>query len=179
VENVTSASAWWWLPAIGLMAAGIAGSVLPVLPGTILVLAGVVLGAWIDGFEKVSVTAVVAIAVLGVAAWITDYVAGLLGARQAGASRAAVVGATVGTLFGVFTGFVGLLFMPLLGALLGEYWAQRQRLGGFASADDHLAAGRQATRVGMATWVGMLLGIVVKLVLTLLMVGGFALAYFF
>lgn len=179
VETVVAASAspWWWVLAIGLMAVGVLGSVLPVLPGTVLVLGGVVLGAWIDGFQKVSGWAVGFIAVLALLAWATDYVAALLGAKKAGASRLAVIGAAVGTLLGVLTGFVGLIFMPLLGALAGEYWSQRSRRGGFASADEHAAAGRQAARVGVATWVGMLLGTVVKLVLTFLMIGSFAVAY--
>ena len=174
---VASASPWWWVLAIGLMVVGVAGAVLPVLPGTILVLGGAVLGAWIDGFERVSVGALAWIAVLAVLAWATDYVAALLGAKKAGASRLAVIGAAVGTVLGVLTGFIGLLFMPLAGALAGEYWAQRQKLGGFQDADDHAAAGRQAAKVGIATWIGMLLGTVVKLVLTFLMIGSFAVAY--
>lgn len=177
MATTVSASPWWWLLAIGLMAVGVIGSVLPVLPGTVLVLAGVVLGAWIDGFERVSGWAVGFIAVLAVLAWVTDYVAALLGAKKAGASRLAVIGAAVGTVLGVLTGFVGLIFMPLLGALAGEYWSQRDKLGGFANADDHAAAGRQAAKVGVATWIGMLLGTVVKLVLTFLMIGSFAVAY--
>lgn len=179
LETVVAASAspWWWVLAIGLMLVGVLGSVLPVLPGTVLVLGGAVLGAWIDGFAKVSVGALVWIGVLAVLAWATDYLAAMLGAKKAGASRLAVIGAAVGTVLGVFTGFVGLLFMPLAGALAGEYWAQRQKLGGFQDGADHAAAGRQAARVGLATWIGMLLGTVVKLVLTFLMIGSFAVAY--
>ena len=96
---------------------------------------------------------------------------------QAGASPAAVAGAALGTVLGIFTGFVGLLFMPLAGAMAGEYWSQHRKLGGFASPADHALAGRQATRVGVATWIGQLLGTVVKLVLVFLMIGVFAVAY--
>lgn len=174
---LASASPWWWLLAIGLMVVGVLGSVLPVLPGTVLVLGGVVLGAWVDGFAKVSPGALAFIGVLALLAWATDYVAAMLGAKKAGASRLAVIGAAVGTVLGVLTGFVGLLFMPLVGALAGEYWAQRRKLGGFQDAADHAAAGRQAARVGVATWIGMLLGTVVKLVLTFLMIGSFVVAY--
>ena len=91
--TVVAANPWWWLLALSLMAVGVAGAILPVLPGTILVLAGVVLGAWIDGFAKVSGWTVGFIAVLAVLAWATDYVAALLGAKKAGASPAAVAGA--------------------------------------------------------------------------------------
>lgn len=168
----------WWALAFTLVAVGIAGTVLPMLPGTILVLAGLVLGAWIDDFARVSGWAVGFIAVLAAIAWATDYVAAMLGAKKAGASALALLGAAVGTVLGVLTGFVGLLFMPLAGAMLGEYWSQQRTNGGFAGLN-HDAAGRQALRVGVATWVGLLLGTVVKLVLVFLMIGVFALAYWF
>lgn len=179
VETVTlvSANPWWWLLAISLMVVGVAGVILPVLPGAILVLAGVLLGAWIDGFAKVSGWTVGFIALLAVFAWATDFVAALLGAKKAGASPAAVAGAAIGTVLGILMGFVGLLFMPLAGAMAGEYWHQHRRNGGFASAAEHVTASRQAARVGMATWLGQLFGTVVKVVLVFLMLGVFAVAW--
>jgi uncharacterized protein len=179
IQLTASASPWWWLASLALVVVGVAGSVLPMLPGTILVLGGLVLGAWIDGFEKVSTWTVGFIAVIAVLSWLTDYVAALLGAKKAGASQLAVIGAAIGTVLGIVMGFVGLLFMPLAGAMVGEYWAQHRRNGGFASAAEHGAAGRQAARVGIATWIGQLLGTVIKVVLVFLMIGVFALAYWF
>ncbi len=151
-----------WVLAVGLMLLGLAGTVLPALPGTALVLAGLVLGAWIDGFARVSVPTVVLIAVLAVLAWVLDYVAGLLGAQKAGASRQALVGAALGTVAGLFMGLVGVLFMPLVGAAVGEYLARR----------DH----GQALKVGTATWLGMMVGMLAKVVLAFMMVGVFAVA---
>ena len=148
--SVVAANPWWWLLAISLMVVGVAGTILPVLPGTILVLAGVFVGAWIDGFTRVSGWSVGFIAVLAVAAWATDYLAALLGAKKAGASPMAVAGAALGTLLGIFMGFVGLLFMPLLGAAAGEYWHQARRNGGFVHPGDHVIASQQAARVGVA-----------------------------
>ena len=179
VETVTvvAANPWWWLLAISLMVVGVAGTVLPVLPGTILVLAGVIVGAWIDGFARVSGWTVAFIAVLAVLAWATDYVAALLGAKKAGASPAAVAGAAIGTVLGIFMGLVGLLFMPLLGAMAGEYWHQSRRNGGFVHPGEHVVAGQQAARVGVATWIGQLIATVVKVVLVFLMLGVFAVAY--
>lgn len=175
--TVVAANPWWWLLSLSLMAVGVAGAILPVLPGAILVFAGAALGAWIDGFAKVSGWTIGFIALLAVLASATDYVAALLGAKKAGASPAAVAGAAIGTLMGIFTGFVGLLFMPLAGAMAGEYWSQQRKLGRFASPADHALAGRRATRVGVATWIGQLLGTVVKLVLVFLMIGVFAVAW--
>lgn len=171
-----SSSQLWWIASVGLIVVGVIGTVLPMLPGTILVLAGIVLGAWIDGFAHVSGWTLGFIAVLAVLAWITDYVAALMGAKRAGASTLALLGAAVGTVLGIMMGLVGLLFMPLLGAMAGEYWSQRQRLGPAAMSGELAAAGQQAARVGVATWIGLLLGTVIKLVLTFLMIGIFVIA---
>ncbi len=96
-----------WVLCVALIVLGLAGTVLPVLPGTLLVWAGIVLGAWIDDFARVSVTTVVVISVLGVVAWALDYAAGLMGAQKAGASKQALLGAAVGTVVGLFMGLGG------------------------------------------------------------------------
>ncbi|MBL8372596.1 MAG: DUF456 domain-containing protein [Burkholderiaceae bacterium] len=154
-----------WGLCIALILLGLAGTVLPVLPGTLLVWAGIVLGAWIDDFARVSVTTVVFISVLGVLAWGLDYAAGLLGAKKAGASKLALLGAAVGTVLGLFMGLVGVLFMPLVGAALGEYLARKDET--------------RAVKVGFATWVGIMLGLLAKVVLAFIMVGVFAAALLF
>ena len=151
-----------WILCAALIVAGLAGTVLPVLPGTVLVWAGIVLGAWIDDFQRVGTTTLVVVTLLAALAWVLDYVAGLLGARKAGASRQALLGAAIGTVVGLFMGVVGVLFMPLVGAALGEYLAQK---------DQH-----RAVRVGVATWLGIMLGLLAKVVLAFIMVGLFVAA---
>ena len=151
-----------WILSIALIVAGFAGIVLPALPGTLFVLAGIVLGAWIDDFTRVGWFALGTIAVLAVLAWLMDYVAAMLGAKRAGASRLAIIGAAVGTVAGIFMGLVGVLFMPLVGAAVGEYMARRQH--------------GQAVRVGIATWLGLLAGMLAKFVLAFMMVGIFCVA---
>ena len=151
-----------WILCAALIVAGLAGTVLPVLPGTVLVWGGIVLGAWIDDFQRVGTTTLVVITVLAALAWALDYVAGLLGARKAGASRQALLGAAIGTVVGLFMGVVGVLFMPLVGAALGEYLAQKDQT--------------RAVRVGVATWLGIMLGLLAKVVLAFVMVGLFVAA---
>ena len=163
-----------WAGVATVIAAGIAGTVLPALPGTVLVLAGIVWGAWLDDFVRVPVWVVVLCAVLAALAWATDYVAAMMGARRVRASGWALAGAAAGTVAGVFTGFVGLLFMPLLGAMAGEWWALRHQPGATVTAN-----GQRALTVGMATWLGMLIGTAVKLALVFVMVGAFVAAYLF
>jgi uncharacterized protein YqgC (DUF456 family) len=148
-----------WTLVVVLIVAGVAGTILPALPGALLVFAGILLGAWIDHFERVSITIVVICGVLTLLAWATDYAAAMLGAKRAGASRLAVIGAAIGTVAGVFTGLVGLIFMPLVGAAIGELMAVRNAT--------------RAAQVGISTWIGLLLGTLAKVVLTFMMVGIF------
>jgi uncharacterized protein len=176
MPDFATAQLLWWIAAAALVIVGLAGTVLPAIPGTILVLGGLVLGAWIDGFTRVGGWTVALIALLAVLAWATDYVAALLGAKKAGASAWAMIGAALGTVAGIFTGFVGLLFLPLAGAVAGEYFA-RTRNAGLAITAVNNEHATHAAKVGIATWVGMLVGTVVKLVLVFLMIGVFAVAY--
>jgi uncharacterized protein YqgC (DUF456 family) len=152
----------WWILAIALMVAGVIGTVVPALPGAPLVFAGAVLAAWIDGFTRVSAGTLGVLGVLMLLAMAADLVAGALGARRVGASRAAVVGAAVGTLAGLLTGLWGLVFMPLVGAAAGELIAG--------------AGVRRAGTVGIATWIGLLLGTLAKVAIVFAMVGIFVAA---
>jgi len=151
-----------WILCAALILVGLAGTVLPVLPGTILVWGGIVLGAWIDDFTRVSMTTVVVVSVLAVLAWGLDYVAGLMGAKKAGASKQALIGAAAGTVLGLFMGLIGVLFMPLVGAALGEYLAQKDQT--------------RAMKVGVSTWIGIMVGLIAKVVLAFIMVGIFGAA---
>ena len=154
-----------WIAAVALIVIGLAGTVLPALPGTAFVLGGIVLGAWIDDFTRVGVGTLAVISVLAVAAWVLDYVAGLLGAKKAGASRQALIGAALGTVAGLLMGVIGVLFMPLVGAAIGEYLARRDE--------------KHALRVGVATWLGILAGLLAKVVIAFVMIGVFVAALVF
>ncbi|MEY4862493.1 MAG: hypothetical protein RLZ51_588 [Pseudomonadota bacterium] len=154
-----------WILSLLLMAAGLAGTVLPALPGIVLVFAGIVLGAWIDDFTRISVWTVVICGLLTLAAWAIDYLAALVGAKRAGASGLALLGAAVGTVLGIFGGLIGLLFLPLAGAAIGQFLSEGNA--------------RRAASVGLATWIGLMLGTIAKVVIACLMIGLFALALAF
>jgi len=146
-----------WVVAVLLVLIGLAGTVLPALPGIPLIFGGVLLAAWIDHFERIGGWTLGALAVLAVVGIAIDYVAAAVSARRVGASRQGIVGAAVGTIAGVFTGLWGLVFMPLVGAAIGEYLAQRDAL--------------RAGKVGIATWLGLLVGTAVKIAIAFAMVG--------
>jgi hypothetical protein len=156
--------AFLWLASAALIAAGLAGTVLPMLPGTLLVFGGIVLGAWIDDFTRVGWGTLTVVTVLAIMAWVLDYLAGILGAKKAGASGLALVGAAIGTVVGLFMGFVGVLFMPLVGATIGDFIARRDQ--------------RAALRVGIATWLGIMAGLMAKVVIAFMMIGIFVAALF-
>lgn len=151
-----------WILSAALILIGLAGTVLPLLPGTLLVWSGVLLGAWIDDFTRVGVGTMVIISALAAVAWALDFVAGLMGAQRAGASKLALAGAAIGTVVGILMGLVGVLFMPLVGAAVGEYWAQKDQ--------------QRAAKVAFSTWLGLMAGIVAKVVLSFVMVGIFLVA---
>ena len=142
---------------------GLAGTVLPVLPGIAFVFGGLVLAAWADGFLRVGAFTLSILGVLTALAIVLDFAASSLGAKKAGASPRAVLGAGLGAVAGIFFGLPGLVLGPFVGAVLGELSANRALL--------------QAGKAGLGTWVGLLLGSVAKVTLAFLMVGVFALAY--
>jgi uncharacterized protein YqgC (DUF456 family) len=151
-----------WVVAVLMIVVGIAGVVLPALPGVVFVFGGIVLAAWIDGFTRISGWTVGVLAVLALIAFVVDYVAATVSAKRAGASRLGLIGAAVGTVAGIFTGLWGLVFMPLVGAFIGEYIAQRDA--------------PRAGRVGVATWIGLLVGTAIKIAVVFTMVGVFVAA---
>ncbi len=152
-----------WIAAIGLVLVGIAGTVLPGLPGAVLVLAGLALAAWIDGFARVGLGTLAVLAALTAATYALDVVATAAGARRFGTSWWGVLGAVVGTLAGLAFGLPGLLVGPFLGAFAAELIARRD-VG-------------QAGRAGVGAWLGLLLGTAARLGLVLAMVGIFVVAY--
>ena len=144
---------------------GLVGIVMPAIPGLPLVFCGMLLAAWADGFTRIGVATLVVLAVLTLLSLVVDFWAAALGAKRVGASRMALIGAVVGTLAGIFFGPIGLFAGPFLGALLGELLHGR--------ALDVPRVGK-ATRVGLGTWLGIVFGVALKLMLAFAMVGLFA-----
>lgn len=154
--------------ALLLVLLGIAGTVLPALPGLPLMFAGMLLAAWAGDFERIGLWTLLILAVLTLLSIGIDLLASAAGAKRVGASRLAVTGALVGAMVGLFFGIVGVFVGPFVGAVAGELVDRRSIAG-----DD---LGR-ATRVGIGTWFGIFVGIVLKLTLAFAMLGIFALAW--
>ncbi len=159
-----SSDTLWYVLAALLVLVGLAGSVLPALPGVPLVFAGLLVAAWADDFTRVGVVTLVLLGLLTVVSFAIDFAATAMGAKRVGATRQAIVGAALGTFAGVFLGIPGLILGPFVGAVVGEMLSHGEM--------------QRATRAGVATWVGLLFGTLAKLALVFTMIGVFAIAYF-
>lgn len=153
-----------WAAVAVLVLIGLAGTLLPVLPGVPFVFLGLLLAAWIDHFQRIGWPTLTILGVLTACAIGVDLLASLFGAKRVGASKLALLGAIAGSVVGLFFGLVGIFIFPFMGAVIGELIA-RKEMG-------------QAAKVGIATWLGLLFGALAKLALALTMIGVFALAYF-
>ncbi|MBE9545189.1 MAG: DUF456 domain-containing protein [Proteobacteria bacterium] len=153
-----------WLSAIILVAAGMAGLVFPVLPGAPVLFAGLVVAAWAEGFEHVSTGTLIALGVMALLTYLVDFLAGAFGAKRFGASRRAIIGATLGAIVGIFFGIPGVLLGPFIGAVLGELTARSDL--------------KTAGRAGVGATVGLALGVAAKLALAFAMLGIFVVVRF-
>jgi uncharacterized protein YqgC (DUF456 family) len=155
-----------WLKIVGIavLAAGLAGLFIPVLPGSVLLFAGVFLIAWADGFERIGIGTVVAVGILSAFAAVVDYLAGALGAKALGATKWGVIGAGLGLLCGLPFGFVGIILGPAAGAIAAEYLRNRDF--------------RQSAKSGSGAVVGFAVGLVAKVALAFVILGIAAISYF-
>jgi len=153
-----------WVLAVALVVVGLVGLVLPALPGTVLIFAGLVLAAWADHFTRVGGVTLAIIGIIGAASYGVDFVAAALGARHLGASPRAMAGAALGTIAGLFFGLPGIIIGPFVGAVIGELTVNR----------DFKSAGR----AGLAAWIGFVIGMGIKVGMAFLMLAIFAAAFF-
>ena len=150
--------------AIVLVVVGLAGVVVPAVPGTILIFAGLLLAAWSDGFVRVGVPTMVLLGLFTVATYFVDVAMMAVGMKRLGTTKRAMAGAALGALAGLFFGLPGMIIGPFAGAMLGELTAD--------------ANWRAAGRAGLAACVGFLVGTMAKVGLAFAMVGIFLTAWF-
>jgi uncharacterized protein YqgC (DUF456 family) len=142
--------------AVALIVTGLIGAVLPNLPGVPMIFGGIWLAAAVDDYHHLSTTWLIVLGVMAAFGIAMDFIAASLGAKRVGASSQAVWGASIGTVVGLFFGLPGLILGPFVGALMGELLSSRSVL--------------RSAHVGLGTWLGLLFGALVKLVLSIIMV---------
>ncbi|MEY2489343.1 MAG: uncharacterized protein QOC70_1285 [Verrucomicrobiota bacterium] len=150
----------WWLIAIVLMAIGLIGTLLPVVPGAIIILVAAVLHQIMLGSEKsLGWWNIGALALLTLLSYAFEFAGGYFGAKRFGATKWGAFGATIGAIAGLFFPFPGLIVGPIVGAIAGE-----------------LVAGKRLVSAGRAGWgtlLGNLAGVLGKLTIALVMVSWF------
>ena len=151
-----------WVACVACFVAGFVGTVVPALPGPPIIYAGIALIAWWYEFTLVGVPTLIVTGLLAVLALVIDAVASILGAQRVGATRAALVGSTLGAFIGMFFMLPGIILGPFIGAVLGELYAEK--------------GWEQATKVGVGTWLGLLVGTAAKIALSIAMLGAFVIA---
>jgi uncharacterized protein YqgC (DUF456 family) len=154
-----------YLLGVALLAAGVAGLVLPVLPGAVLLVLGVIALAWAGDFVVLGWGTVAFAGLMGLTITAVDWGASILGAKAFGASKWAVLGSAIGLLVGLFLGLPGIILGPAVGALVFEY-----------AKDPNF---ERALKAGLGTFVGFVVGSVLKVTLAFVLVGVVALRFLF
>lgn len=153
-----------WVLAAALVILGLAGLVLPLMPGAPVLFAGLVAAAWAEDFAYVGWGTLTLLGALALLTYLADLLAGAFGAKRYGASPRAAMGAVLGAVIGVFLGLPGILIGPFAGAFIGEFSHQR-----------HLG---KAGRAGVGATLGLVLGAAAKLAIAFTMLGVFAVVRF-
>src|SRR5437868_10054575 len=148
---------FWWLTAIVLMAIGLIGTVVPVIPGTTIILGAAVIHRLALGPNgSVGWTALVALVALTLVTYAVDAAAGYVGARKFGATKWGLIGGAAGALIGLFFGLLGLFVGPVIGAIAGELIGGKEIM--------------KAGRAGWGTFLSGLAGVIAKLFIGLIMI---------
>lgn len=140
-----------------IMVVGAFGTLLPVIPGTPLIFLAALGYGFYEHFQKVTpLTLVILFLLMGISITV-DYLAGVLGAKKSGASRAGTWGALLGGILGaLFFSIPGLILGPFMGAVAGETMNGKQI--------------QDSLRVGLGTVIGMAGGAFFKFVLAVTMI---------
>jgi uncharacterized protein YqgC (DUF456 family) len=148
-----------WVVTFSLIIFGLIGSLLPVIPGQLLIIVAAGAHWWAKG-EDASVQwwTFLVLGLLYGTSQLMEYVSGGLGSKYFGGTGWGVAGAIVGGLAGLFFPPWGFLAGPLAGAFCFEYFFAQKEL-------------EEASRSGVGSAVGAAVGIVIKLGIALLMAG--------
>ena len=120
---------FWWFFTIVLFAVGLLGTVVPVLPGTTIVLAAAIIHRVMLGPEKsIGWKTIVGLILLTLVSYAFDFLGGYFGAKYFGATKWGAFGAIVGALIGLFFGIIGLFAGPVIGAVAGEFIAGKRMI---------------------------------------------------
>jgi uncharacterized protein YqgC (DUF456 family) len=146
-----------------LMLLGLAGSILPILPGPPLSFIGLFLLALLKHFSPpLTPTLVITLAIVTILVIFMDYIIPLLGAKRYGASKWGVWGSVLGMAIGIFWSPFGMLVGAFIGAVVVE-WLVGKKKG-------------EALRAGWGVVMGTLFATILRLGVSAMMTYYFVLA---
>lgn len=149
-----------WLGVIVLFAIGLLGTVVPVLPGAVIIFAAAIGHRMLLPPEKTVNWVVIALlGLLTAGSYAVEFGASYFGAKRFGASRWGSFGAIIGAIVGLLFGLPGLLIGPIVGVIAFEFIRGRRLV----------AAGK----AGWGTLLGNLGGMVAKLLIAVAMIAIF------
>jgi uncharacterized protein YqgC (DUF456 family) len=134
---------------------GVAGCLLPILPGTPILLAAAVGHRLYFGDTGPSTLVLIILTLLTILSLIFDQLASMVGAKKLGATWKGVTGAVVGGVVGLFFNLPGIIFGPFIGATLFELVGDREF--------------RDALKAGVGATLGLLFGVVGKVAVSMVM----------
>ena len=143
---------------------GLAGTVLPVLPGTILIYAGMIIYGLLTGFKTLSANFYLLQGMALVLTFFIDFLFAAVGTKRYGGSRFAIWGVFLGAVVGIiFFGPFGFIIGPVCGAIIAEMIFGRKNFD-------------QAVYAGFGTLIGVVGGTVLKIIIGILMIISFFIA---
>ncbi len=150
----------WWLFAIVLMAVGLIGTVLPAVPGAIIILAAAVIHQIMLGSDKsLGWWNIAVLVLLTLMSYALEFASSYFGAKRFGATKWGAFGAIIGGIVGLFFALPGLIVGPIVGAIAGEIVAGKRLVS--------------AGRAGWGTLLGNLAGMLGKVIIALAMITTF------
>jgi len=146
-----------------LMLLGLAGSVLPILPGPPLSFIGLFLLALLKHFSPpLTPTLVIILAIVTILVIVMDYIIPLLGAKKYGASKWGVWGSVLGMAIGIFWSPFAMLLGAFIGAVVVEWLVGKKKV--------------EALRAGWGVVMGTLFATILRLGVSGMMTYYFVLA---
>lgn len=149
-----------------IMIIGFIGVFLPAIPGTSLIFLTALIYGIITKFSEITVTVIILMGILALASIFLDYTASLLTTKKVGATKFGLVGAVVGGIIGFMVfNLIGFLIGQFLGAIIGELIGKNDA--------------KKSLKIGVATFIGYLLGVVVNSTIAATMIVIFVLKIIF
>lgn len=151
--------------ALIIMIIGVVGTLLPILPGTPLIFLAALGYGFYDNFKHITPFVIIVLFLLMGFTFFIDYLSGVIGARRYGATKMGTWGSLIGGILGlILFNLPGIIFGPVIGAILGEMLAGKNL--------------DQAFKVGMGTLLGILGGTIIKIATAIIMVAYFVIKLF-